>query len=99
MKIIHYSSLNFSSWVNSSQKARCDGYDQDGNDTMTCSAVLKVNKNDKIKFVMASSGPIYQSVDYFTYVEAGSSLYASSGPYTIHFSRCKICHEEYFLTN
>lgn len=50
-------------------KARCDGYDKDSNDTMTCNTALKVSKNDQIKFVMSSSGPSSHTAEVYTYVE------------------------------
>jgi len=69
VEISNYWSLNFSRFLNGSRKSRCDGYDQDASEHSNCSIVLKLQKNDKIKFRMDGSGPLSHTSNDYTYIE------------------------------
>ena len=55
--------------MNNSEKSRCDNYEKDAHAHGSCSVVLKLQKNDKIKFRMAGNGPLSHTNDIFNYIE------------------------------
>ena len=54
--------MNYLRYINDSLKVQCDDYDGNAHQKRDCSALLKVEKNDKIKFTLSGRSYDWTSV-------------------------------------